>query len=188
MQKFQQLIQEEFGNIRWRWLLARLLVLPFPAYTGGRFRATVFRLIGFQVGHGTLICRMPIIIGTERFTIGKYGMISAHIFFDLAAPIIMGDHVVIGSRATLITGAHKIGEAFRRAGTLAPEPIYIEDGSWIGANCSIMPGVTIGKGAVVAAGSVVIKDVPPNTLVAGVPAVVKRELEVRESEDEKYFS
>ena len=55
-------------------------------------------------------------------------------------------------------------------------PIVIEDNVWIGANVAIMPGVTIGKHSVVAAGSVVTTDVPPDSVVAGVPAKVVRTL------------
>jgi maltose O-acetyltransferase len=55
-------------------------------------------------------------------------------------------------------------------------PVSIEDGAWIAARVTILPGVTIGRGTVVAAGAVVTRDVPPNTLAAGVPARVKREL------------
>jgi maltose O-acetyltransferase len=55
-------------------------------------------------------------------------------------------------------------------------PITIGDGAWLGARSTILPGVTIGAGAVVAAGSVVIGDVAPDVVVAGVPAVVRRQL------------
>ncbi|WP_280523208.1 DapH/DapD/GlmU-related protein [Arthrobacter woluwensis] len=61
-------------------------------------------------------------------------------------------------------------------GSWKPEPITIDDGSWVGAGSILLPGVTIGKGSVVAAGSVVTKDVPPNVLVAGIPASVIRSL------------
>ena len=59
---------------------------------------------------------------------------------------------------------------------MLPAPIVIGDKVWIGANATVLPGVTIGKGAIVAAGAVVTRDVPPNTIVAGVPARVVREI------------
>jgi acetyltransferase-like isoleucine patch superfamily enzyme len=59
-------------------------------------------------------------------------------------------------------------------------PIVIEDNVWLGANVVVMPGVTIGKHSVVAAGSVVTKDVPPDTIVAGVPAKVVKKLDSEE--------
>ena len=71
------------------------------------------------------------------------------------------------------------GESFIRNkdwGCVNSQPIVIEDDAWIGMNCIILKGVTVGRGAVVGAGSVVTKDVPPWTLVAGNPARVIKEL------------
>ena len=56
-------------------------------------------------------------------------------------------------------------------------PITVGDNCWFGANVSVMPGVTIGSGCVIAAGSVVTEDVPDDSMVAGVPAVVKKKIE-----------
>ena len=58
-------------------------------------------------------------------------------------------------------------------------PVVIEDNVWIGANVTVMPGVTIGKHSVVAAGSVVTTDIPPDTMAAGVPAKIIKKLEFR---------
>lgn len=60
--------------------------------------------------------------------------------------------------------------------TMIPAPIHIGKRMWIGANATVLPGVTIGDGAVVAAGAVVTKDVPENTVVGGVPARVMRKI------------
>ena len=70
-----------------------------------------------------------------------------------------------------------MGDPECRAGAHLARPIRIESGAWIGARSTILPGVTVGHGAVVAAGAVVTRDVEPNTLVAGVPARVLRSLE-----------
>lgn len=181
MQKLKQLLREEFSNFHLRWQLARFLMLPFPIYTGNRFRASALRLVGFRIGRGVLIRGMPTIIGHNnwgsRLSIGRHSALSVHIFIDLAAPITIGKNVTIGPMALLVTGAHEIADSSRRAGNLTPKPISICDGAWLGAHSTILPGVTIGEGAIVAAGSVVTKDVPPNTLVAGVPAVIKRQLD-----------
>jgi maltose O-acetyltransferase len=75
-----------------------------------------------------------------------------------------------------ITGSHEIGGASRRAGTKVAKRILIGDGCWIGAGTRILGGVRIGEGVVVAAGAVVTRDIPPNTLAAGVPARAKRNL------------
>ena len=75
-----------------------------------------------------------------------------------------------------------IQEGNRRAGEGTARPIEIGDGCWIGARSVILGGVRIGAGCVVAAGSVVTRDVPDNVLVAGVPACIKRQLDVGPSE------
>jgi maltose O-acetyltransferase len=97
-------------------------------------------------------------------------------YTHLDALIVIGADCDIGPSVEFITGSHVIGASSRRAGIGTVKPIVINDGCWIGAGSRILGGVTIGSGAVVAAGSVVIRDVPENVLVAGVPAVVKKEL------------
>ena len=76
----------------------------------------------------------------------------------------------------LITGAHHVGDENNRCDDLEPRAIIIGDGVWLGARCIVLPGISVGRGSVVAAGSVVTKDVPINTMVAGVPAKVVKEL------------
>ncbi|MCB9422786.1 MAG: hypothetical protein H6667_23505 [Ardenticatenaceae bacterium] len=112
----------------------------------------------------------------KNFVIGSSAFINVDCFFDLAAPINIGENVSIGPQAMLITGAHHIGDECNRCGDLEPQTITIGDGVWLGARCIILPGVSIGRGSVVAAGAVVTKDVPINTLVAGVPARIIKEL------------
>jgi acetyltransferase-like isoleucine patch superfamily enzyme len=87
--------------------------------------------------------------------------------------ITIGNDVLIAPKVNLITIGHPLNPANRRATCTAP--IYIKNGVWIGVGATVMPGVTVGENSVVAAGAVVTKDVPPNTVVAGVPAkIIKR--------------
>ncbi|SFB35430.1 2,3,4,5-tetrahydropyridine-2,6-dicarboxylate N-acetyltransferase [Lentibacillus halodurans] len=88
-------------------------------------------------------------------------------------------NVVLGGRATVGKNCH-IGAGSVLAGVIEPpsaKPVVIEDEVVIGANAVILEGVTVGKGAIVAAGSIVTKDVAPNTLVAGTPAKVLKEID-----------
>ncbi|WP_174613096.1 2,3,4,5-tetrahydropyridine-2,6-dicarboxylate N-acetyltransferase [Virgibacillus ihumii] len=88
-------------------------------------------------------------------------------------------NVVLGGRATVGKNCH-IGAGTVLAGVIEPpsaQPVVIEDGVVIGANAVILEGVTVGKGSIVAAGSIVTKDVAPNTLVAGTPAKVLKEID-----------
>lgn len=85
--------------------------------------------------------------------------------------IAIGANVDIAPRATLITGSHELSSSDERAaGRGFSKPIAIEDGAWIGANSTVLGGVSIGARAVVAAGALVNKDAAPHALVAGVPA------------------
>ena len=84
--------------------------------------------------------------------------------------ITLEDNVLIGPKVNLITTNHPLNPVERRA-TIS-HPIIIKRNAWIGAAATILPGVTIGEYSVVAAGAVVSKDVPPNTIVGGVPAKI----------------
>jgi acetyltransferase-like isoleucine patch superfamily enzyme len=88
-------------------------------------------------------------------------------FLDLGG-ITIEDDVLIGPRVNLVTENHPLDPADRQ--TLLLKPITIKRNAWIGAGVTILPGVTIGENAVVAAGAVVTKDVPANTVVGGIPA------------------
>lgn len=90
--------------------------------------------------------------------------------------ITIGDNCLIGPDVGLYTAGHQL-EPEGRTDEGYAAPIEIEDDVWIGGHCTILPGVTIGHGSVIAAGSVVICDIPPMTLAAGNPAVVKKQLD-----------
>ncbi|MDF2157238.1 DapH/DapD/GlmU-related protein [Algoriphagus sp. CAU 1675] len=113
---------------------------------------------------------------------GKFTKIGKHVFInhgcsflDLGG-ITIEDHVLIGPQVKLVTENHPLNPENRR-GMLA-KPIVIQKNAWIGAGVTILPGVTIGENAVVAAGAVVSKDVPSNTMVAGIPAKIIKSIEI----------
>lgn len=89
--------------------------------------------------------------------------------------ITIGDGAFIGPHCVLATEYHPEQPAIRH--TLLTKPITIGRQAWLGANVTILAGVTVGEGAIVAAGGVVTKDVPPNAIVAGVPARFVRNIE-----------
>lgn len=91
------------------------------------------------------------------------------------ASITIGDDVLMGPNVQLLTPTHPISPGPRRAKWEAAKPIVIEVNVWLGGGAIVCPGVTIGENSIVAAGAVVVKDVPPNVIVGGNPAKVLRE-------------
>lgn len=104
----------------------------------------------------------------ENINIGKNVFVNHACSFMDRGGISIEDNVLIGPKVNLITTNHPINPAERRS--TVSLPIVIKKGAWIGAAATILPGVTIGENAVVAAGAVVTADVPPNTIVGGIPA------------------
>ncbi|MBM7642950.1 sugar O-acetyltransferase [Streptococcus loxodontisalivarius] len=86
------------------------------------------------------------------------------------APVTIGDYVMIGPNTMITTVGHPLTPKGRRQNLGIAEPVKIGNDVWIGGNVTILPGVTIGNNVVVAAGAVVTKDVPDNSLVGGIPA------------------
>lgn len=115
-------------------------------------------------------------IGNRNIYIGKNTFVNYSCFFNTAGGINIGDNCDIGYQVTFCTSSHEIGNKDRRAGESISLPIVIGNGTWIGARSMILPGVSIGEGCIIAAGSVVIKDCFPNGLYAGVPAKRIKEL------------
>jgi acetyltransferase-like isoleucine patch superfamily enzyme len=95
-------------------------------------------------------------------------------FYDLGG-IDIGDQVMIGPNVSILTSGHPVEPSRRRSGVVA-KPVVIENNVWIGAGAIILGGVTIGENSVVAAGAVVTRDVPRDTLAGGNPARVIRSI------------
>ena len=118
----------------------------------------------FQCDYG-----YPISLGARSFI--NYGAM----VLDCAA-VTIGEEVWIATGVQLLTATHPLDAVQRRAGWESAAPIAIEDGAWLGGGVIVCPGVTIGENAVVGAGSIVTRDVPPGVLAVGNPARVMREL------------
>jgi maltose O-acetyltransferase len=181
MNRIAYLFREETEGFHLSYLLARMLMAPIPDYTGERIRALILKLMGFDIGYGAGFAGTPIISGPRplkaNLHIGKHSWFNRSCAFDIGAPVRIGDHVSVGQEVMFITTSHEIGNLGRRAGPLSVAPITIGDGVWLGARSTILPGVTIGAGAVVAAGALVTHNVPTNIIVGGVPARPFRKLD-----------
>ena len=142
------------------------------------FRRRMLRLAGVSVGKGACICGRSWIYGRGKLQFGSDTWLSIGVIFytHSQARIYIGKCCDIGPGVEFIPGGHAIGNSNRRAGEGTANDIEVGDGCWIGAKSTILGGVSIGAGSVIAAGSVVTRNIPANVLVAGVPAQIKRKL------------
>lgn len=137
-------------------------------------RERLSNIIGSTIDETTTIFG-PFYTNFGRFiTLGKHVFINhACSFLDLGG-ITLEDHVLIGPKVNLVTENHPLDPATRRG--ILCKPILIRRNAWIGAGATVLPGVTIGEHAVVAAGAVVTMDVADNMVVGGVPAKVIKKI------------
>lgn len=149
-------------------------------HTPEELRALMAELIGRDADEGFTLfppfnsdCGRNIYLGRDVF-------VNAGCKFQDQGGIYLGDRVLVGQNVVLATLNHGMDPAHRA--DLHPAPIRIGDDVWIGANATVLPGVTIGDGAIVAAGAVVTRDVPAMTVVGGVPARVIKRIETEEDE------
>lgn len=149
-------------------LLLRLL----PQGTLAPIRSRIYRLGGFRHVDSRVVLASALKLSGDgdiypRLRIGEGTFINAPCYIELSAPVSIGRNVGIGNHLTIVTSTHEVGGSSQRMQHLTYKPVTIGDGAWIGAQVTILPGVTIGEGAFVTAGAVVTRDVPPNAQVAG---------------------
>lgn len=143
-------------------------------HSPAELRALFSELIGKPVDEGFGLFPPFYTDCGKNITLGKNVFINSGCYFQDQGGITIGDESLIGHQVVLATLNHEYTVS-KRAG-MHPAPIRIGKRVWIGAHATVLPGVTIGDGAIVAAGAVVTKDVPAYTIVGGVPARVIRTL------------
>ena len=128
-----------------------------------------YRRLGVKIGAGSTIFMSTDMHEAENISIGEATVINQHCYLDGRGGLKIGNNVNISSHVLLVAGSHDVQNGEHFAGY--SEPITIEDYVWLCTRSTILAGVTVGRGAVVAAGAVVTKSVEPYTIVGGVPAV-----------------
>lgn len=142
-------------------------------YFGAPEYSTLLSQLFKAVGNKTIIKPPMTVVHGDKVEIGHNTYINPHILMMAAGGIFIGNNVQIAAYTKIITNNHDL---YNRA-VITCRPVLIADNCWIGAGAILLPGVSVGENSVVGAGSVVTKDVPPNTVVAGNPAKIIRELD-----------
>ena len=149
-----------------------------PAGPGAHLRA-----LGSTIGEGSLIHDITLFnlyrTGFPGLIIGRKCFIGDQCLIDLAERVELEDEVTFAERVTVLTHTN-VGYADHPLQEFFPAfsaPVVVKRGAFIGTNATLMPGITVGECAFVAAGAVVVKDVPARMVVAGVPARVVREVD-----------
>jgi len=145
-----------------------------------RLRVQILRAFGVQIGEGTRI-EGPLVLMNAKgdmsnLRVGSDCYIGPDALIDLTAPVTIGNRVTLSMRATLITHMAVGSGALSKIYPPEKAGLEIADDCYIAAGVIILYGVTIGPRALIAAASLVRESIPPDTLAAGVPAVIKKSL------------
>lgn len=154
------------------WILVRWAffetALPWPS----AWKVRLLRWFGARVGRGVVIRSKVAVSFPWRLRVGNFSWLGEGVRILSLAPVEIGAHVCVSQEAYLCTGSH---DYRRRDFRLITQPIRIANHAWVGARAFVAPGVTLGEGAVAAAGSVVTQSVEARQIVQGNPATVVRE-------------
>ena len=149
---------------------------PVPGYRiGYGLRRWLMKFIAIECGDGIIIKQFCYIGGAKNLRIGNRSQLGANA--RIGPNVTLGDDVVMGPDVVLMTTAHAFEDPrvlIREQGALPILPISIGDDVWLGTRVIVMPGVSIGNGAVIGAGSIVTKDIPAYAIAVGSPAKVIR--------------
>ncbi len=177
----RETLQKVGGRVTSATLETGVFLLHLAGYLPSHIlRKFLYRVGGIKIGRGSTIHMGAVFYDPRNIEIGEDTIIGERSVLDGRAKLFIGNHVDIASEVMLYTSQHDVHDPHFRA---IEKSVVIKDYVFIGPRAIIIPGVTIGKGAVVAAGAVVTHDVPDYTIVAGVPA---KEIGERKSKDLNY--
>ena len=171
-------IRNRFFNIG---LDFKLMILCWTGFVPSHsWRNFIYRLSGIKIGRGSTFHMWANFFQPRNISLGQDTIVGSRSFLDGRAKIKIGSHVDIASEVLIYNSEHDVHDPEFKA---TEQPVTIEDYVFIGPRAIILPGVKIGKGAVVGAGAVVTKNVLPGEIVGGVPA---QEIGERKNKEFKY--
>lgn len=160
-----------------------LAMVPYRMAVFPPLRTGWLRLLGARIGRRVVMHDVRFFNlyrrGLSGLVVGDESFLGDDCLLDLAEGIVLGPQVTLAERVLILTHTN-VGykdHPLQRHFPASAAPVRIEAGSFVGANVTLLPGITVGAGSFVAAGAVVTADVPPRTLVAGVPARPLRALD-----------
>ncbi len=145
-----------------------------PAVSG-RTRRVILRRWGVRLRHCSI--SPGCYFGAPDISIGDYTRLNRGVYLDCNNTISIGQWCNLAMGVMLVTSTHAVGPQWHRAGDGESASVTIGDGVWLGARVLVLPGVTIGRGCIVAGGAVVTQDCLPDGLYGGVPARRIRDLD-----------
>lgn len=157
------------------WVMILIYIVGYtPSHLIRRF---FYRLAGVKIGKGSTIHMEARFYNPVNIAIGEDSIIGEKVVLDGRGQLMIGNHVDIASEVMIYNAEHDVqSEDF----TAKSAPVVIEDYVFVGPRAIILPGVKIGRGAVVGAGAVVTKNVEPFTIVGGVPAKIIGERKIKD--------
>lgn len=163
--------------VRALWMVVEPLVLLNPLVTSYRFKRGVLRLFGARVGRNLVIKPGAHVKYPWRLRTGENCWLGERCWIDSMEDVWIGSNVVISQGAYLCTGNHDWSDPGMG---LAPQPITIEDGAWVGAFARIAPGRRVARESILVLGAVLLEDTEPRGIYAGNPAALVRRRTIRD--------
>lgn len=155
-------------------IISAVKYMPFT--TALRIRCLCYKVALKKMGSRTKISDAVTIGDPSRVSIGDFVSIHEYTYIGTMGEITIGDYVRIGAGCSIISDTHNFEQRdilIKKQGASA-QPVVISSNVWLGCQVTVLGGVTIGEGAIIGAGSVVTKDVPPYAIAMGVPCKVSR--------------
>jgi putative colanic acid biosynthesis acetyltransferase WcaF len=156
------------------WIAVKCLFFLNPIPWPSPLRVALLRAFGARVGEGVVVRSQVNVTFPWRLSVGDDVWLGEEVLILSLAQVTLESSVCLSQRAFLCTGSHN----FRAPGfDLITKPITVRTGSWVAAQVFVAPGVEVGEGSMIAAGSVVLASVPPKSFVQGNPAIVVKRFE-----------
>lgn len=163
--------------IRTLWHYINAVFMQSPLNLSSALKIFILKSFGAEIGVGVVLKPSINIKYPWNLEIGDYSWIGEGVWLDSLGTIKIGNHCCISQGAYFCTGNHDWTDP---AFGLIVKPITVEDGAWVGARATVLPGVTIGSHSIITAGSVVSKNTDPNMIYAGNPAQPAKERKIKD--------